>query len=162
MREDHPGLTTSVAGAIIEALSVVLHRHGTSPTTFAVDDAGATSEYRVSWRKPSDRVRATHADASRATESAAELVAILVIRVTRGLVVVQRAPRGTRNDFYVGRAGEGFESATLLEVAGRDEVGDLSGLLAQKKSQARSNPDGLPAIAAAVRFARPHVMLDDA
>jgi len=162
LERDHPGLSLHVAGAVLEALRVVLDRHHSSPTQFAVVDGSDRDSLEIEWVAPTMRLHDVHADASRATEWAAELVALLSVHQSRRLVVVRRAPRGSRVDFYVGVPGDRFENAVLLEIAGRDDVASLSALLAEKIDQARRNPDGLPALAAVVRFARPHVMIRDA
>ncbi|MBX3273344.1 MAG: hypothetical protein KF729_23980 [Sandaracinaceae bacterium] len=160
--ERHPGLSDAVAGALVEAAAVALSRHHVDgAASFRVDDGGRGEQVEICWTAPDDRARRAWNDASRATEWAAEAIAIVAVELARNLVVVGRAARGTRNDFHLGREGDGLETAALLEVAGCDDCG-LPGLLAKKQEQAALNPDALPAIAAVVRFARPHVMIDDA
>jgi hypothetical protein len=85
---------------------------------------------------------------------------ILGVEASRGLVAVDRALRGSLVDFYLGEPGAGLESAAALEVGGTDD-GSIRHLLNQKRVQGSRNPDRLPAIAVAVRFANPRVMIAD-
>ena len=162
LAEIHRGITPSIAGSILEALQVVLVRHHSPPTAFPIVDGDHTSSALVDWPLPDERIRSAHADDTRATEWAAEAMALMTVHERRGLVAIQRAARPTSNDYYVATPGADLEDAVLLEVAGRDDVANLRALLDQKCAQARGNPDRLPAIAVVVRFARPHVMLRDA
>ncbi|MBZ0120168.1 MAG: hypothetical protein K8H88_24475 [Sandaracinaceae bacterium] len=85
----------------------------------------------------------------------------MAVESRRGLVVVDRAMRGTRVDFFLGRSTEAaLEHAIALEVAGTDH-GSAAGLLREKHDQAARNPDRLPAIAAVVRFDGPEVIMGD-
>jgi len=114
----------------------------------------------LTWRRPDETTLASWADPAEATEHGAEAVAAVCIEATLGLVVVERARRGTRVDFYLGRIGDGLERAALLEVGGTD-AGSIAGVLRDKTAQARQNPDQLPALAVAVRFREPRVMISD-
>ena len=82
------------------------------------------------------------------------------IDALRGMVVVDRALRGSRVDFYLGRTGDDLEHAAVLEVAGTDD-GSIKRLLREKLAQARGNADRLPALAAAVRLREPRILFED-
>lgn len=154
----HPGISRGVALSLTEAASVVLHRHHEPPTRFELIAKRRTS-LDVEWTVPGERISRAWADAALATERAAEALAILGVEAEHGMVVVERAARGSRLDFYLSSdPGADLEDAIGLEVAGVDD-GALDSLLRRKEAQARSNPGRLPAIAAAVRFARPRVTL---
>jgi hypothetical protein len=157
----HPGLSAAVVGAMVEAGATCLARHGGPPTELPVTDGELHMVVSLQWSEPDAAARRAWADTARATEWGAEAVAVLAADRVRGLVVVDRAMRGSRVDFYLGRPGDvSLERAAALEVAGID-VGGIESLLAQKVRQAAMNPDRLPAIAAAVRFHDPRVMLSD-
>lgn len=157
----HRGITPAIGAAMVEAASVALARKHSPPTDLEIVDDSRRELPSLAWILPSDRARDAWGDASRATEWAAELLAVLAVESLRGHVVLSRAPRGTRVDYYIRRPGERFEQATLLEVAGTDDD-SLRALLAEKLQQAARNPDRLPAIAAVVRFREPRVMIADA
>jgi hypothetical protein len=154
----HPGISPGVALSLTEAAAVVLDRHHEPPTRFELIATRHTS-LDVEWAVPDEGVLRAWADAALATERAAEAIAILGVEAECGLVVVERAARGSRLDFYLASdRGADLEDAIGLEVAGVDD-GALDRLLRRKEAQARANPSRLPAIAAAVRFARPRVTL---
>lgn len=159
--ERHPGISQDGAGSLTEAARVALARHNTSPTSVGVIDGQTEDGLELEWMAPDDRSRAFWSDGARATEWAAEAVAIVAVEALRGLVVVSRAARGSHVDYFIGAPGDGLQNARGLEVAGIDR-GSLAALLASKRDQARRNPERLPAIAVAVRFEEPHVMMDDA
>ncbi len=161
MVERHPGLSSGATGAMVEAAAVALERRHVSPVDLSVTDGKAHATFAFFWMAPSERAKLAWNDMARATEWAAEAIAVLSIEAMRGLVVVRRAPRGSRADYYIGRPGDSFEDAVLLEVAGTDDH-SIKSLLAEKLSQAASNPDRLPALAAVVRLREPSVMIADA
>ncbi len=156
----HPGLSTGIATCMVEAAGVALARRHHPPTLVRVNDDARSVELSVAWREPDARVARAWRDPGRATEWAAEALAIVAIDALRGLVVVDRALRGSQVDFYLGRAGDNLEHAAALEVAGVDE-GPIKGTVRAKAVQARRNQDRLPALAAAVRFREPYVIVLD-
>jgi hypothetical protein len=158
--ERHPALSPGVALAGVEACEVSLVRRHEPPTTTIVEDAGNAAEIRLIWELPSESVRHAWRDHAQATEKGAEILAILCVETRRGLVAVERALRGSRVDYYLAEPGAGIEAAAALEVGGIDD-GSIKHLLGQKCLQASRNPDRLPALAAAVRFADPRVMIAD-
>ncbi len=158
--ERHPALSAGVALAGAEACTVALARRHTAPTIAHVDDAGRDIPLTLSWNLPSERVRRAWRDKALATEKGAEMLAIVSVDASRGLVAVNRALRGSRVDFYLGRPEAGLEHAAVLEVAGIDS-GSLTHVLDRKRRQASLNPDRLPALAVAVRFVEPRVMIVD-
>jgi hypothetical protein len=145
---------------MVEAASVALARRHSPPTELQIMDGSHSESAAVAWRLPSERARDAWRDASRATEWAAELLAVLAVEKCRGQLVVSRASRRSRVDYYIRRAGERLEDAVLLEVAGTDDD-SLRALLADKLAQPAMNPDRLPALAAVVRFREPRVMIAD-
>jgi hypothetical protein len=161
MVERHPGLSPGVSGAMVEAAAVALERRHESPVDLDIADGEARKTLALTWTAPPERAKLAWSDVARATEWAAEAIALLAVEAMRGLVVVKRAPRGSRADYYVGRPGDSFEDAVLLEVGGTDDH-SIRSLLAEKLTQAAANPDRLPALAAVVRFREPSVMIDDA
>lgn len=159
--ERHPGLSSGVAGAMVEAAAVALDRRHASPVDMDIADGSVRETHPLSWSEPDGRARLAWNDMGRTTEWAAEAVAVLSVEQMRGLVVVKRAPRGSRADYYVGRPGDSLEQAVLLEVGGTDDH-SLMTLLDEKLEQAAANPDQMPALAAVVRFREPRVMIADA
>jgi hypothetical protein len=159
--ERHPGLSSGVTGAMVEAAAVALGRRHVSPVDLEVTDCAIQKTVPLSWVAPNERAHLAWNDMGRTTEWAAEAIAVLSVEAMRGLVVVKRAPRGSRADYYVGRPGDSFEDAVLLEVGGTDDH-SIKSLLAEKLEQAASNPDRLPALAAVVRLREPSVMIADA
>jgi hypothetical protein len=160
LRERHPALSPGVALAGVEACAVCLVRRHEPPTTTSIEDAGDTAELRLMRELPSESVRRAWREQAQATEKGAEILAILCVETRRGLVAVDRALRGSRVDYYLGEPGGGLEGAAVLEVGGIDD-GNIKRLLERKRLQASRNPDRLPALAAAVRFADPRVMIAD-
>lgn len=157
----HPGMSQGVALAAVEAASVALARRHLSPTNIDVDDARRVCKFDLGWPGPSPRDLRAWRDDARATEWGAEAVAILCVDACRGMVVVERAMRGSRVDYYVGGPDDGLERAAALEIGGTQSDG-VAGLLEEKRRQAAQNPDRLPALAVAVRFHDPRVMIADA
>lgn len=157
-RDRHPGVSHGVASAMTEAASVALARRHASPTEVALDDAGQIAQAVLSWAAPDAQALRAWRDPARATEWGAEAVAILCVERRRGLVVVDRALRGSHVDYYLGQPGDSLERAASLEVGGTQD-GRVAGLLEEKRRQATRNPDRLPTLAVAVRFHDPRVMM---
>jgi len=160
LRQRHAGLDQGRAEMWCRTAAVALSRRHAPPAATRVDHGKRSEAVVLTWRRPDETTLASWADPAEATEHGAEAVAAVCIEATLGLVVVERARRGTRVDFYLGRIGDGLERAALLEVGGTD-AGSIAGVLRDKTAQARQNPDQLPALAVAVRFREPRVMISD-
>lgn len=159
--ERHPGITPGIAGAMVEAASVALARRYSPPRDFEITDGPRRDLASLRWPPPDARTTVAWLDKARTTEWGAELLAILAVERLRSSVVISRAPRGSRVDYYVGLPGQPLERATLLEIAGAD-ADAIGPLLAKKLRQAARNPDRLPAIAAVVTFLEPRASIADA
>jgi len=158
LHERHPALSPGVALAGVEACQVCLSRRHAPPTVTTIEDGAGSVAHQLIWELPSESARRAWRDQPQATEKAAEILGIMSMEASRGLVAVDRALRGSHVDYYLGEPGAGLESAAALEVGGIDD-GSIRHLLKQKRGQASRNPDRLPAIAVAVRFADPRVMI---
>jgi len=156
--ERHAGLSNGIAESLVEAAGVALARRHEPPTPLRITEGEQHLDLALQWVVPDERVRRAWGDLARATEWGAEALAIVSVDEFRGMVVVERALRGSFVDFYVGVAGGDLERAAALEVAGVDD-GSIESLLRDKVAQARQNQDRLPVLAVAVRFREPCVRL---
>lgn len=164
MANRHPGLTPAVAASYVEAASVCLDTHHSSPADFQVATEANELIASVQWVKPDARCQAAWANETDRTEAGAYAVVLAASELAEGLVAIHRAHTRTGADYYVAPAGskiDDLEDAFRLEVSGLDN-GDRKQVayrLQSKTEQAARGASNLPAMAGVVGFRAQLVML---
>lgn len=124
-------------------------------------DGDFSSEYSVIWESPTSRAKCCYGDEEEATEYGASGVAILLLDMETGLVVIERARKGTRFDYWLGTRefrGPYFQRKARLEVSGIRQGNDseFRSRVRQKEEQISGSPDkALPAYIVVVEFGAP-------
>jgi hypothetical protein len=161
----HPGISSGLCEALVEAAEVALARHHAPPVTeFAVSCGGSNCARTLEWREPTEAMLRAWNNRDDTTRDGAYIVAIAAVEAELGLVALLRAETRTGADYYVGDpASVDLERAFRLEVSGLDS-GDSSAVrqrLNRKIRQALKGDSNLPAMASVVGFREAVVLVSD-
>ena len=157
LSDRHPGVTKALGDGFAEAACVCLHRYHLPPQMFHVARDQSASEASVTWRSPSARTLAAHANEIDATEAGAYAMVLAAVELTDQLVAVARAETRTGADYYLMPVGVplvDLEACIRLEVSGVSRGPDavVQERLRRKRKQAAVGDSLLPAIAGVVGF----------
>lgn len=164
MADRHSGLTPSVANSYIEAASVCLSRHHTSPITILIQKESKVTQAVATWGAVDERTRNAWANESDATRDGAYACALAAVELTANMVAVRRAETLTGADYYIGPQGqvvEDLENCLRLEVSGVDRGNDtiITQRVKKKIEQAAVGRSNLPAMACVVGFQAGKIVL---
>ncbi|MEW6531364.1 MAG: hypothetical protein AB1473_11030 [Thermodesulfobacteriota bacterium] len=120
--EGHPGITAAIAEYCAEAASLCLEDQGHVPGV-KMGVVGAHALSCVLQWKSGDARKVLSWDQENATECGASVIAILVIDHLTGFKVIERAQKGDRVDYWLGKADNDDEPPFLRE--GRLEVSGI-------------------------------------
>ncbi len=166
MHERHHGLTQAIADTYVEAATVCVARHHSSPIVFSIQEPGAIQEAQLAWTQPDARTQAAWANDVDRTAAGAYGCALAATELARGLTAVRRAETGSGADYYVALPGlgvEDLEDCLRLEVSGLDSGGtaEVRRRVAMKVQQLRQGTGSLPAIAGVVGFKELAIVIED-
>ena len=105
----HIGVSDGLSTAYLEAISVCLDRHHSSPQEFQLRDNGRPEVAAARWMATDTRTKNAWANDDDATEAGAYGLALAAIELLRGLVAVRRAETHTGADYYLGRPDSDLE-----------------------------------------------------
>lgn len=153
----HPGLTKSIGDGYLEAASVCLNRHHSSPTEMAAACNGRSVDCVAEWKEPDARTLRAWANDIDTTEAGAYGVSLAAVEVIEGLVAVRRAETLTGADYYVAPIGsdpDDLENCLRLEVSGvsAGNKAIVESRLRDKLEQTAKGKSNLPAIASVIGF----------
>jgi hypothetical protein len=119
-------LLPELAVAMAYAAAVCLEEEGHNPGALlgvwqADGDSSSARQFTLDWSRPTDEARRSWANPEEATEHGACAVAALLVEALTGLVILNRARRGTGFDYWLGRRDENpplFQGLTRLEISG--------------------------------------------
>lgn len=157
LSERHRGVSSGLATAYAEALSVCLQKYHNSPVEYALRDNANDHAAAVEWELPSESLKAAWGNDIDAVEWAAYGLALAGMELTRGLVAVSRAETRSGADYYLDTPTNDvhdLESAKRLEVSGVG-IGSESAIqsrLKRKLMQTARGASDLPAVASVVGF----------
>jgi hypothetical protein len=160
LAEGMPGLPSALGQVFAEAAAVCLESRN-HQSGVRLPRAGLMREdLRVEWLPVDDRRRRGHADMQEATERGACGVAILVVKEVTGMVVIERAIKGTGFDFWLGEKDNDelpFTGTARLEVSGilAGTSAQIDSRLKQKKGQMKPTDHIAPGFVAIVEFGTP-------
>lgn len=155
-----PGLTPASGQTLAEAAAVCLenckHQAGVRLPRIGM----MVEDLHVEWQPVDEQNRRCYADMQETTERGACGVAILVVKETTGLVVVERSKKGTGFDYWLGDEhydGLPFEGASRLEVSGilTGTQGQIDARVKQKKDQMTPTDHVAAGFVAVVEFGTP-------
>jgi hypothetical protein len=145
----------------VDAASVMLEKFHDSPTTGTADFGDEVQALDVRWDRPSERVRATHANEHHATEDGAYAVAFGVA-LECGYLIRRRAHHGSGSDYLLTREGGSANEIIKLEVSGvarPRHFGQLRARAKQKLAQLERGDLPGPGVAVVVGFETARVLL---
>lgn len=153
----HPGLTKSIGESYLEAASVCLNRHHSSPTEMAAACNGRSVDCLAEWSEPDARALRAWANDIDTTEAGAYGVSLAAVEAIDGLVAVRRAETLTGADYYVAPIGsnpDDLENCFRLEVSGvsAGNKATVEARLRDKLKQTTKGKSNLPAIASVIGF----------
>lgn len=160
LAEGMPGLTAASGQVLAEAAAVCLEDRQ-HPSGVRLPRTGLMLEdLHVEWPPVDELNRRCYADMQEATERGACGVAILVVKESTGMVVVERSKKGTGFDYWLGKAdhdGLPFEGVSRLEVSGilTGTQTQIDSRIKQKKDQMRPTDHLAPGFIAVVEFGTP-------
>lgn len=155
------GITSASGESLAQAASVCLESQGhSSPKAMGVHTRTSTLTANISWSVTDNQMRRTWNDDEEATEYGAYGVAILVVRETNHLHVVERSKKGTGFDYWLGSSNNEddlFQKKARLEVSGirTGSLAKIKGRLNQKMKQTKKSDGKLPAVIVIVEFGTP-------
>ncbi len=156
MADRHPGLTSALAEAYLQAARVCLDRHHIPPQEFTIENGKFESRTIVDWQPADQRSQLAWANANDATRDGAYVCALAATELHMGLCAVKRAETLTGADYYIaplGRDAEYLEDCLRLEVSGTNlDISEVHRRLRNKVSQAELGASSLPALAVVVGF----------
>jgi hypothetical protein len=157
LSDRHSGLTPHCSGSFIEAATVCLEKHHSSPADFKVINEEESFPCEVEWISPDKRTCCSYANDTDAIEAGAYALSLATVEVARGLLAVARAETLTGADFYVGPSGslsEDLENCYRFEVSGVDHGDEkvVRRRLGAKLDQTLKGKSNLPAIACVTGF----------
>lgn len=161
----HPGITPYCGGLLAECASVCLDSQGHDCGTALKVDGEVSAEYPVFWRRPTPRAKRCYADDEEATEYGASGVAILLVGMLTELLVIERARKGTRFDYWLGSndcRGPYLQRKARLEVSGirHGNDGEFRSRIRQKEEQvAASTEKASPAYVVVIEFGTPRARM---
>jgi hypothetical protein len=153
-----------MARVFLEAASVCLARHHSSPTDFTIERESAETDASVAWLPTSPSLIAAYANTIDATEAGAYGMCLAALELVAGLVAIQRAETLTGADYYVapkGSAIDDLEGAYRFEVSGVDKGRRAlcDQRLRAKVKQTQDSGHHAPAIAGVTGFEQQVVLL---
>ena len=155
------GITPALGESLAQAASVCLESQDhSSPKSMEVHTNTSTLTADINWRVINNQMRRAWNDDEEATECGACGVAILVVRKTIHLHVVERSKKGTGFDYWLGSPNNEddlFQRKARLEVSGirTGSLAHIKGRLKQKIKQTRKSDGKLPAVIVIVEFGTP-------
>ena len=162
LRTGIPALTPGYAAYFKEACMVCLDSQGhSSGVELSVDWLGHNEHRPIRWVGIVDgQMKAAHYETTRATESGACAISLLLVRELTDYTAVQQSAIGTTVDYYLARQPVDdalpFNHAARLESSGiREEKGGNTVSARVRDKTARLRQDSLPALIVIVEFASP-------
>lgn len=161
LRQGIPGFTEAAGSFLAEAVSYCLYKSGHESGVFLVSN-DEEKKIRINWdRELSKDIESTWKDEQELVEFAAAGIALPLALLLTSYTDIQRAKKGSRADFWLGRKDEnGFPILeALLEVSGIMKENDgntIKTRVTQKKRQIKKTPYGnLPAYVIVIEFSQP-------
>ncbi|AFM14229.1 hypothetical protein [Turneriella parva] len=157
-----PSLTPVMGQMLLEACSICLHAHNhANPAVLTVyGDIG--DSYSVGYLRVTQQMQRTYADQDRATESAAEAVAIALITQETDYTVIERSMKKTGIDYWLGKKEDAklplFQNKARLEISGifKGDRSKVDGRVKTKIAQVQQSANtGLPAYIVVTEFSSP-------
>lgn len=179
LAKDHPGISSGIAGALVEAADVCFQSQGHSPGVelaalrskeipSSIEPAEVeTLAFAVEWPASEENVFAAWDDPGPATEWGATAVAIQLARELVDRVVIRRArrsscgPEPTGFDYWLGPnkgSEDGLQGKTRLEVSGirNGARSKIEQRARERRRQIRqSDASLLPGLVIVVEFGKP-------
>ncbi|MBM4328012.1 MAG: hypothetical protein FJ118_12715 [Deltaproteobacteria bacterium] len=158
--EGHPGITTAIAAYCSEAASLCLEDQGHLPGV-KMEVAGAHTLSCVLQWETGDARKVVSWDKDDATECGASVIAILVVDHLTGLKVIERAQKGDRVDYWLGKADNDDEPPFLregrLEVSGirRGDESIVRNRVRSKVQRLKLSSSNIKAFVVVVEFGTP-------
>lgn len=153
--------------SLAEAAAVCLAEQGhRDPVTLTIDILGLDSLSSLSfsfiWQDPSDQVKRFWADEEYATEHGAYGIAALILPYITGLEVMERSPKGTGFDFWLGSPETDailFQRKARLEVSGirQGSSRDVQARIQRKLRQTDRSQGPMVIYVLVVEFSSPYV-----
>ncbi len=154
-----PAITPNFGKALAEVAGVCLESQGHAQLTLMTISGHITMKLSLAWPGVTDQARRTWCDSEEATEYGATGVAVLLARQELGYLAIERSPKGTGIDYWLGDESSAlsFERKAKLEISGirRGSSGDVRARVRQKIERAYSSDDSLPVFVVVVEFGTP-------
>ena len=154
-----PAITPSFGTALAEAAGVCLESQGHELLTQITIRGHVSVEHPLVWPRVTEQTRMTWNDPEEATEYGATGIAVLLARQELGYLVIERAPKGTGIDYWLGDESDALslERKARLEISGiRNGSSNMVRNRVREKLQQTTPSDGpLPAFVIVVEFGTP-------
>ncbi len=154
-----PAITPSFGKALAEAAGVCLESQGQAQMTRLTIRGHVSVERPLVWPQVTEQTRRTWNDTEEATEYGATGIAVLIARQELGYFAVERSPKGTGIDYWLGEESDSIslERKARLEISGirNGSSNMVRNRVREKLRQATPSDGPLPAFVIVVEFGTP-------
>ena len=154
-----PAITPSFGSALAEVAGFCLESQGHTKFNSMTIRGQINGQFLLAWPQITEQIRRTWNDLQEATEYGATAVAVLLTRQELGYMAIERSPKGTGIDYWL---GEDTNTLTLerkarLEISGilNGSSADVRARVREKFQQAYNSDDPLPVFVVVVEFGTP-------
>ena len=163
LADRHIGITPEIASCYLQAASVCLDRHHSSPIEFSLNADSQETKTVVVWNPVSDRTKNSWANKDDATRDGAYALALASTELSKGLVAIHRAETRTGADYYIAlpeASLDDLENWYRLEVSGTHlNETEVKARLREKVEQTKKGESNLPALASVIGFKVKQILL---
>ena len=154
-----PAITPNFGKALAEVAGVCLESQGHAQLTLMTIRGHITIRLQLTWPEVTDQARRTWGDSEEATEYGATGVAVLLARQELGYLAIERSPKGTGIDYWLGEDSRtlSFERKARLEISGilNGSSGKVQARVKEKLQQTYRSDGPLPVFVVVVEFGTP-------
>ena len=154
-----PAITPSFGEALAETAGVCLEPQGHAQLTSIVIKGYIEDEFRLLWPQINEQARRTWNDPEEATEYGATAVAVLLARQELGYLAIERSPKGTGIDYWLGKESNALSLKRMarLEISGirTGSIAQIRARVRQKLRQTSPSDGSLPVFVVVVEFSMP-------
>ncbi len=154
-----PAITPAFGKAMAEAAGVCLESQSHAQNVQLLVSGYIESNYALGWPPVTEQALRTWNDSQEATEYGATAIAVLLARRELGYLVIERSPKGTGIDYWLGNESNelSFERKARLEVSGilTGSASDVRRRIRNKLRQTAPSDGQLSAFVVVVEFGTP-------
>ena len=152
-----PAITPYFGMALAEAGGVCLESQNHAQGVQLSVQGYSNNSYPLAWPPITEQTRRCWNDHEVATEHGAVGIAVLLVQKEIGYTVIQRSPKGTGFDYWMGEESNPFDKKARLEISGirKGSNRDVKARIRQKLKQTNRSDGSLPAYVIVVEFGYP-------